>query len=112
MTNPHRGEFLMNLAGQEIKTKLNLDSIVRIEAALNASIIRTMQKLASTDMRADELITVLHVAIRGGGNDWDKKKVSALVWEAGLVESMKACAEVLSFSLVSSESGNDEAAEV
>ena len=112
MTNPQRGEFLLKIANQEINTKVNLDSIVRMETALKNSIVRVMQSVASGDVRADEIATILHIAIRGGGNDWDRKRVESLIWEAGLVDSMKAVADVLTGALMpDGNSGNSEAVE-
>lgn len=58
------------------------------------------------------MVSILHIAIRGGGNDWDRKKVESLVWEAGLVEAMKATAEVLTSALIGDSSeGKSEAVE-
>lgn len=112
MVNPHRGEAVLSLAGQEYKTKLNLDSIARIETASKESIVKTMQRLASADLLTNEIVNILHVAIRGGGNDVDRKEVERLVWQGGLVEAMTACANVLGGALSSGgDEGNAQAVE-
>lgn len=83
-----------------------------MESALKSSIVRVMQNVAAGEVRTEEIVTILHIAIRGGGNDWDRKQVEKLVWDGGLVDSMKAVADVLTSALVAGDdSGNSEAVE-
>lgn len=110
MTNPHRGEVNVTLAGQTYRTKLNLDSIARLETQLNRSIIKVAQTLSAGDMTISEMAAILHKAIRGGGHDMDIKQVNQLIWDAGLPEAMKAVAEVVGGIFgVSDELGNEGA---
>lgn len=90
--------------------KVNLDSIVRIEQSLNVSIVKVAQMLASAEMTVEQICQVLLIAIRGGGNKLDKKDVQNIVWEAGLVQAMAVCGEILSAILGGESEGNVEGA--
>ena len=105
MINPHRGESEVSLAGQKLKTKLNLDSIVRIENEVGCSIVKIAQKLSSGDLKTSEIMTIMAVAIRGGGNDLDQKAVSDLIWQAGMIEAMSATGKVITSALSNGEEG-------
>lgn len=111
MTNPHRGEVNVSLAGQTYKTKLNLDAIARVETQLGRSIVKVAQRLAEGDMTTNEIAIILHKAIRGGGTNIDLKEVNALIWDAGLADAMKAVGEVIASVFgVQDDSGNVDGA--
>lgn len=111
MNNPNRGEHLVELAGKQYKTKLNLDSIVRIETATSSSIVRVAQRLAQGDLMTKEIAAILLIAIRGGGNDIDEKTIEKIVWEAGLVEAMTVCGTLLTNALSGGSGKPEEASE-
>lgn len=106
MTNPLRGEAEVSLAGQTYQTKLNLDSIVRIESSIGSSIVKVAQKLSNGDLLTNEIVLILHQALRGGGNDLDQKKVQSIIWEAGMMEAMAAVGVVITSALTGGDSGN------
>ena len=111
MTNPHRGELEVNLAEKTYKVKVNLDSIVRIEQSLNMSIVKVAQMLANAEMTVEQICQVLLIAIRGGGNKLEKRDIQSIVWEAGLVQAMAVCGEILSAILGGESEGNAEGVE-
>lgn len=108
MTNPHRGELEVQLGEKTYQAKVTLDSIVRIEQALGVSIVKVAQMLANAEMTVEQIIQVLLIALRGGGNKLEKKDMQAIVWEAGLVQSMAVCGEILSAILGGNEEGKAE----
>lgn len=110
MTNPHRGELEVNLAGKTYQAKITLDSIVRIEQSLNVSIVKVAQLLANAEMTVEQICQVLLIALRGGGNKLEKKDIQNIVWEAGLVQAMSVSGEILSAILGGETEGNVEGA--
>lgn len=112
MVNPHRGELEVTLADKSYSAKVTLDSIVRMEQALGMSIVRIAQCLANAEMTVDQIVQVLVIAVRGGGNKIDKKQMQSIVWEAGLIQAMAVCGEILSSILgVEDDEGNVEGTE-
>lgn len=97
--NKLKGEILVELAGKQFKGRLTVDSIIKIEDAVDMGIIKLAQKMADGDVRMSQVIAVLTPALRGGGNDLQPNDVVKLVEETGLVKSMKAVAELLAMSL-------------
>jgi hypothetical protein len=108
MSNPKRGQIEINLAGNTYKTKVTLDAIVRIENAVGCSIIKVAQRLSEGELTTTEIVSILTPIIRSGGNDLKNKEVMKIVWEAGLMESMKTVGEVISSALDTSDLGDDE----
>lgn len=85
---------------------MTLDSIVRIEQSLNMSIVRVAQQLAGAEMTVEQICQVLLIALRGGGNKLEKRDIQNIVWEAGLVQAMAVCGEILSAILGGDDEGN------
>lgn len=112
MANKHRGEMKISLGGQDYNTRLNFDSIARIEGTTGQSVIRLAQSIGDTSIGLQQLSIVLHAAIKGGGNDVTEKDVNKIIWEAGIVAAMGAAGEVLSNALIGGQDeGKDEAEE-
>lgn len=108
MTNPHRGELEISLAGQSYQTRLNLDSIARIENQLGKSIVKIAGSLSEGDLTVSEIAIIIHKALRGGGNNVDMKDVNQLLWDAGIAEAMRCCGEILAGVFGVSDSGNEQ----
>jgi len=100
MTNPLKGEMTVKLGDQEYKTRLTVDAIVKIEAALDKGILLVMQRLGETDIRITDLRTILLYALRGGGNDFSEKDINEIISNSGIVECCRAVAELLASTLV------------
>jgi len=111
MDNKHRGELTVKLAGNDYQTKLNLDSIVRIEKATKMSIVNVAQKLSAGSLLTSEIAAILLIAIRGGGNDISDKEINNIVWNAGLIEAMTVCGEILTNALSGGSGKSQEASE-
>lgn len=107
MTNPKRGECQITLAGQNYNTKLNLDSIMRIEQACQRSFLKIATDLGNAEFQTQHIIFILQTAIRGGGNDIKDKAMKNLIWEAGIPDAVTAVGVILTNCLVSGD-GEDE----
>ena len=107
MTNPLKGEIEVELNNKTYKTRLTVDSIMQIEDELDIGIIKLATKMAEGDIRVSHIVAVLHPALRGGGNDVDRKDVVKLVSDTGVVKSTTAVATLLTQTLTD-ENANDE----
>ena len=103
MTNPLKGEMMIKLGDQEYKSRLTIDSIVKIEAALDKGILLIMQRLGETDIRITDLRIILLHALRGGGNDFSEKDVNQIISDSGIVQACRAVAELLAATLVAED---------
>ena len=101
MTNPMKGEIKITLGEEEYKTRLTIDAIIKIEAALDKGILSITQRLSEADIRVNDLVVILTHALCGGGNNVKEKDVMKLVGDAGLVPCCQAVAELLTSTLVS-----------
>ena len=108
MTNPLKGEIEIELGSKTYKTRLTVDSIMKIEDELDCGIIKLATKMADADIRMSHVIAVLHPALRGGGNDLERKDVIKIVQDAGLVPSTTALATLLTKTLTDSNAEEDE----
>ncbi len=108
MVNKYRGELEISLKGKKYKTKLSLDSIVRIETALGKSILEVANDLMNSRMKMTDVITILTQAIRGGGNDLTEKEIGRIVFDIGIVESFKVVGEILTNTITGGENDDIE----
>ena len=109
MANKLKGEVTLNLANKEYKARLTIDAIMQIEDACNCGIIKLATRMGEADIRMSEILNVLTPALRGGGNDFQKKDVIKIVQEAGIVKATAAVANLLAQSLTDdSEEATDE----
>ena len=82
---------------------------MQIEDACNCGIIKLATRMGEADIRMSEILNVLTPALRGGGNDFQKKDVIKIVQEAGIVKATAAVANLLAQSLTDdSEEETDE----
>lgn len=97
--NKLKGETKLLLGDKEWKARLTVNSIMQIEDAVDMGIIKLAQKMADGDVRLSHVIAVLTPALRGGGNDINQPEVVRLVETTGLINSIKAVADLLAMSL-------------
>ena len=110
MTNPMRGQTQIELAGQTFNARLTIDALITLETALDKGILQITQDLSNADVRLSEISHILLHALRGGGNDFDEKKVKQLITETGIVQSTKQVADLLVGILNDPDSEDDESA--
>jgi len=107
--NKLKGEITVKLAGKDYKCRLTIDSIMQIEDACNCGILKLATRMGEADIRMSEIINVLLPAMRGGGNDLQRKDIIQIVQDAGIVKSTTAVANLLAKSLTDdSEEEADE----
>ena len=99
MVNHLRGEIAIKLGKETYNCKLNFDSLVRIETALDIPVIQLANRISQADLKVSEISYILYTAIKGGGKDISEKQVSDLIWKAGLVDGIKACGEIIAMAL-------------
>ena len=98
-TNPIKAEKILNFKNKTYKARMSLDTIMRVEQALGCSILKVGNKLATADITLLEIINILTLSIRAGGNDITENDVKGLVSEIGIVEGMKLTGELLTLAL-------------
>ena len=99
MANPLKGEVEITIGSDTYKTRLTIDALVKIETELNVGIIQLAQKISVVDIRINELATILKYALRGGGNDFDNKKVYKLIEDNGIVAISAVVANLITLTL-------------
>ncbi len=95
MTNPLKGQILINLGGKDYSCRLTVDAIIKIETELDKGILAITQRLSEADVRIGELAVVLLYALRGGSNDVNMEDVKKLIQETGIVNTCSAVATLL-----------------
>tara|TARA_R110000782_G_scaffold657_7_gene2178 strand:+ start:619 stop:966 length:348 start_codon:yes stop_codon:yes gene_type:complete len=109
MTNPLKGQIEVKLGSVTYTARLTVDSIIKIETAVGCGIIKLAQKMGDADIRITDLITVLHNALRGGGNDLQEKDINKIIQDVGIIEATRCVAELITQSLIAdSDEGADE----
>jgi len=80
MTNLLKAETTLKFPNDvSYKAKMSLDTIMGIESALGTSILKVANKLSTGELSLMEIITIMTLSIRAGGNDIkdsDVKKIS------------------------------------
>jgi len=97
--NSLKAEKILNFKDKTYKARMSLDTIMRIEEALGTSILKVGNKLTTADITLLDIITILTLAIRAGGNDINESDIKKHVSEIGLVEAMKLTGELLTLAL-------------
>jgi len=97
--NSLKAEKVLNFKDKTYKARMSLDTIMRVEEALGTSILKVGNKLTTADITLLDIITILTLAIRAGGNDITESDIKKHVSEIGLVEAMKLTGELLTLAL-------------
>ena len=108
MTNKFRGELKVKLNKTDYNTRLTLDGIMRIEQSTGKPILKLANDLMSSNISMTDILTIMTTAIRGGRNNIQQKEVGDILFEAGMIESMRVCGEVLSNTITGGASKEDE----
>tara|TARA_R100001015_G_C4584240_1_gene140346 strand:- start:404 stop:688 length:285 start_codon:yes stop_codon:yes gene_type:complete len=82
---------------------MSLDTMLQIETAIGVSFYKTAQKLGTGDLTLSEIITIITLAIRSGGNDIDDKEVKRLVSQIGFQKAIVIVGDLLALALNSGE---------
>ena len=107
MANPLKGEIPLTLGKETYKCRLTIDALVRIEDELDKGILELATAIAEAKVRIRTLIVVLKHALRGGGNDFDDKKIGSIIQEVGIVVASTAVAKLLAATLTDHDSDEE-----
>jgi len=99
MTNPLKGEIQLTLGDKEYSARLTIDAIMQIEQSVGCGIIKLAQRMSEADVRVSDLVNVLTPALRGGGNNFNPKKVQNIISDIGLISAASAVAELLMLTI-------------
>ena len=108
MTNPLKGQVEITLGSETYKCRLTIDSLVKIEDELDTGILELAQNIAQAKVRIRTLLVVLRYALRGGGNDFDEKKVGQIISDVGIVTASTEVAKLLVSTLNDSTNSDEE----
>jgi len=103
VANHLRGEIAIKLGDETYNCKLNFDSLVRMETALDIPILKLAERISNAELKVTEISYIIFTAIKGGGKDITEKQVSALIWQVGFVDAIRACGEIISMALTSGD---------
>ena len=106
--NRLKAEKILKFNDNEYKARMSLDTIIRIEQALSCSILKLGNKLAQADITITEIISVITLALRAGGNNLQDKEVKVLVADIGLLEAIKMAGELVTLALNVDDDTDDE----
>jgi hypothetical protein len=107
MANPLKGEILLTLGKETYKCRLTIDALVRIEDELDKGILELATAIAEAKVRIRTLIVVLKHALRGGGNDFDDKKIGSIIQDVGIVVASTEVAKLLASTLTDHDSDEE-----
>ena len=108
MTNPLKGQIEVTLGSQTYKCRLTIDSLVNIEDELDTGILELAQNISQAKVRIRTLLVVLRHALRGGGNDFDEKKVGQIISNIGIITASTEVAKLLVATLNDNDSDEED----
>lgn len=113
MTNPLKGETQITLGSETYTCRLTIDALIKIEEEIGMGVIKLINKLSNEfDMPIKDQLIILYHALRGGGNDFDQKKVKSLVVENGLIKTTQVILLMLTSTLNDEETTEKKEEEV
>ena len=95
MTNPLKGQVEVQIGTETYPCRLTIDSLIKIETELGRGVLQIASQMAQADVRINDLSVVLNYALRGGGNDFNRRKIYQLIEGAGIVSASAAVASLL-----------------
>jgi hypothetical protein len=107
-TNPIKAEKIINFGEKSYKARMSLDTIIRVEEALGCSVLKIGTKLTQADLTMTEVIAILTLSVRAGGNDIKDNDIKEAVSKIGLVEAIKITGELLTLALGTGDSVSEK----
>ena len=109
MTNLLKAEKTLNFPNDKTyQAKMSLDTIMGIESALNSSILAVANKLSGGGLTLTDIITIITLSVRAGGNNVKDADVKELISEIGLVKAVENVGDLLTMALTSDSEQSDE----
>lgn len=97
--NPLKAEKNLSLGSRTYKARMSLDTIMRVEDSLGCSILGLANKLSTGDILLSQMLPVIYLSVRAGGNDVTENDIKSIISEIGYVESVKVVGELLTLAL-------------
>ena len=96
MANRRRGEVALELGGERYTLCLTLGALAELEHAFAVEDLSALgERFAAGRLSARDVVTMLAVALRGGGHALTDAEVAALPLDGGLVPLATALADLL-----------------
>ena len=96
MANRRRGEVALELGGERYTLCLTLGALAELEHAFAVEDLSALgERFAAGRLSARDLVTMLGVALRGGGHALTDAEVASLPVEGGLEPLARALADLL-----------------
>jgi len=109
MTNQLRAETTLKFPNNvSYKAKMSLDTCMSIESALNMSIYQLATKLSTGGLIITDIITIITLAVRSGGNDIKDSDTKALVSDIGMTKGIAMVGDLLTLALMSDDEDTGE----
>lgn len=106
MSNFHRGEISVELAGERFVLRLTLGALAEIEAAFGAPDLAALgERLGAGRLRAADLVTLLAACLRGGGATLSDQAVAQRINAADLPKLIGALDRVFTLSFAAPGEG-------
>lgn len=108
MTNPFRGEKEVKLGNQTYKTRLTVDSLIRLEQTTGQSLIKLTQRLSEGSLTLSDIASIITPAIRGGGADIKEDEVIKIIYQSGVADGIRVCGELLANVLAGGQEDDEK----
>ena len=97
--NKLKAEKILTFDDVEYKVRLSLDTIIRIEDKLGMGLFKFASNITQGDFTTNQIISILTVSIRAGGNDVRDNDIKKLIAKIGLIEAIKITGELITLAL-------------
>ena len=108
MTNPFRGEKEGKLGNKTYKTRLTVDSLIRLEQTTGQSLIKLTQRLSEGSLTLSDIASIITPAIRGGGADIKEDEVIKIIYQSGVADGIRVCGELLANVLAGGQEDDEK----
>lgn len=96
MTNPHRGETAISVAGDPLTMRLSLGALAGLETRLGAEgLVGVAERFESGRHSADDLVALLTAGLNCAGGDVTEAEVANMCFDGGAIAASRAAAELL-----------------
>lgn len=107
--NRHRGEVEAVFDGERRILCLTLGALAELETAFGADGLADLgARLSSGKLKARDLIIIVAVGLRGGGNAFEDEDVAAMCLDGGVAAYARLVAELLQVTFTGESSGTGE----
>jgi hypothetical protein len=107
MPNPRRGEVALHLAGQRYTLCLTLGALAELEEAFGVADLGALaERFATGRLSSRDLLAILAVAVRGGGQPLSDAEVANMPLGAGIEPVAAAIADLLVATFGSAPAGD------